>query len=146
MIIAITVQLALATIPRGRLRSASLLTSGTTSGTSGAIRNAAELSTTITPRPRGDRRPLQRDVVGHVEHRHVDAVERLGRQLPHGQLLAAAGELLPAERAEASSRISPPDVAPGGEQLEHDCPDGAGGSDDGERWALPWERYRPVPA
>src|SRR4051794_36568006 len=37
-------------IPLGRLRTCSGLISGTTSGTSGSIRNAPELSTTITPR------------------------------------------------------------------------------------------------
>src|SRR4051794_29766846 len=50
MIIAMVVQFALAMMPRGRRLIASLLTSGTTSGTSCCIRNAAELSTTVTPR------------------------------------------------------------------------------------------------
>ncbi|CAM5714795.1 hypothetical protein STENM223S_11726 [Streptomyces tendae] len=43
------VQFGLATMPRGRIRSVCGLTSGTTSGTSGSIRNAPELSTTTTP-------------------------------------------------------------------------------------------------
>src|SRR5271166_3534619 len=42
-------QLGLATIPRGILRSASALTSGTTSGTSGSMRQALELSMTMAP-------------------------------------------------------------------------------------------------
>src|SRR5215471_1921769 len=42
-------QLGLATIPLGMLRRASGLTSGTTSGTSGSMRQALELSTTIAP-------------------------------------------------------------------------------------------------
>src|SRR5260370_19253703 len=42
-------QLGLATIPLGMCRSASALTSGTTSGTSGSMRHALELSTTMAP-------------------------------------------------------------------------------------------------
>src|SRR6266542_750599 len=42
-------QLGLATIPFGMLRRASALTSGTTSGTSGSMRQALELSTTMAP-------------------------------------------------------------------------------------------------
>src|SRR4026207_726508 len=37
-------------IPRGRFRISSALTSGTTRGTSGSIRNAPELSTATAPR------------------------------------------------------------------------------------------------
>src|SRR4051812_25043411 len=44
------VQLGLAMMPLGRNLAAAALTSGTTSGTSGSIRNAAELSTTTAPR------------------------------------------------------------------------------------------------
>ena len=43
------VQFGFAIIPRGRLRTCSALTSGTTSGTSASIRNAPLLSTAITP-------------------------------------------------------------------------------------------------
>ena len=43
------VQLGLEMIPFGLLFAISGLTSGTTSGTSGSIRKAAELSTTTTP-------------------------------------------------------------------------------------------------
>src|SRR5213592_1741062 len=42
-------QFGLATMPFGIERSASALTSGTTSGTSGSMRQALELSTTIAP-------------------------------------------------------------------------------------------------
>src|SRR5437879_12341676 len=42
-------QFGLATIPLGIFRSASALTSGTTSGTSGSIRQALELSMTMAP-------------------------------------------------------------------------------------------------
>ncbi len=44
------VQFGLAMMPFGRLATFSGLTSGTTSGTSGSIRNAPELSTTTAPR------------------------------------------------------------------------------------------------
>src|SRR5438094_3233892 len=42
-------QLGLATMPLGMRRRASALTSGTTSGTSGSMRQALELSTTTAP-------------------------------------------------------------------------------------------------
>jgi hypothetical protein len=46
---AIVVQLGLATMPLGRSSRAWGLTSETTSGTSGSIRQAEELSTTVAP-------------------------------------------------------------------------------------------------
>jgi hypothetical protein len=46
---AMVVQLGLATMPFGIESSAPGLTSATTSGTSGSIRHAEELSTTVTP-------------------------------------------------------------------------------------------------
>ena len=45
----IVVQFGLATMPFGIDRSASAFTSGTTSGTSGSIRQADELSITVAP-------------------------------------------------------------------------------------------------
>ena len=45
------VQLGLPTMPLGMLRSASPLASGTTSGTSGSMRQAEELSITMAPLP-----------------------------------------------------------------------------------------------
>ena len=48
-IAAIVVQLGLATMPFGRWSRSSALTSETTSGTSGSIRQALELSTTTAP-------------------------------------------------------------------------------------------------
>src|SRR5882757_836181 len=44
-------QFGLATIPLGMCRNASALTSGTTSGTSGSMRQALELSMTMAPFP-----------------------------------------------------------------------------------------------
>ena len=46
---AIVVQFGFATMPFGIERSASAFTSGTTSGTSGCMRHAEELSITVTP-------------------------------------------------------------------------------------------------
>src|SRR4051794_24098320 len=46
---AIVVQLGLATIPFGIVSRSASFTSGTTSGTSGSIRQAAELSMTMAP-------------------------------------------------------------------------------------------------
>ena len=43
------VQLGLATMPLGRCARASAFTSGTTSGTSGSMRQAEELSITVAP-------------------------------------------------------------------------------------------------
>ena len=43
-------QFGLAMIPRGRVAAAAMFTSGTTSGTSGSIRQALELSITTAPR------------------------------------------------------------------------------------------------
>ncbi len=48
-IIVSVVQFGFAMMPLGRSRAAAGFTSGTTSGTSGSIRNAAELSTTTAP-------------------------------------------------------------------------------------------------
>ena len=68
-----------------------------------------------------DRRPLGRDLVGHVEHGDVHAVEDLRGQLDDGELLAAYGEGL----ARGAGRRDEPDLAPHvlarGEQLAHDA-------------------------
>jgi hypothetical protein len=98
-----------------------------------------------------DRRPLQRDVVGDVEHRHVHAVEDVRGQLADRQLLAAAAEG-PSGRARGGDQPDlAPDVAPRRQQLAHNGADRAGGSDHGERGLLRhqgshFSGYRPVPA
>ena len=69
------VQLGDDTMPRGMSRTSSGLTSAITSGTSGSMRNAAELSTTRAPRGHGARRPLERERVVDVDDDEVEAVE-----------------------------------------------------------------------
>ena len=81
---------------------ASALTSGTTSGTSGSIRNAPELSTTTAPRAAATGAHSRRHLVRHVEHGHVDAVEDLRRQRLHGHVLAAHPQ--PSARPSAARR------------------------------------------
>ena len=71
----IVVQLGQDTIPFGSVRRSSGLTSATTSGTSGSMRNAAELSTTCAPRARRLRGPLGRERVVDVDDDEVEAVE-----------------------------------------------------------------------
>ena len=83
--------------PQGRTRACAGLTPGTTSGTSRFARKAPLLSTTTAPRDAATG-PQRRHVVGHVEHRHVDAVEDVGADRPHGDVLAADREL-PSGRA-----------------------------------------------
>ena len=126
------VQLGFAMIPLGRCAAASALTSGTTSGTSGSIRKAPELSTATAPRSAAIGRPLRADLVRHVEQRDVHAVEDLGRERLHGDVRARApGCTLPAERGEAIE----PDLAPRHglarvDDVDHRGADGAGGPDD----------------
>ena len=107
-IIVRVVQLGLAMIPLGRLRPAPGLTSGTTSGTSGSIRNAPELSTTTAPCAAAIGAHCGRDLVGHVEHRDVDAVEDLGGQRLDDDLLAADAQQL----ARGARRGDEADLAP----------------------------------
>jgi hypothetical protein len=57
---------------------------------------------------RGHRCPLRGQLVGHVEHGHVHAVEHLGRQGQHGQF-PAAHDVLAAGR---TRRRDQPDLAP----------------------------------
>ncbi len=69
------VQFGFAMIPLGRRAASAGLTSGTTSGTSGSIRNAPELSTHTAPRAAATGTQAADDLVRHVEHGHVHAVE-----------------------------------------------------------------------
>ena len=64
----IVVQFGLATMPFGIDRSASAFTSGTTSGTSGSIRQADELSITVAPAA-ATRGASARDAVAPAENR-----------------------------------------------------------------------------
>ena len=100
-IAAIVVQLGLAMIPLRASSIASGLTSDTISGTSGSMRNADELSMTVTPAA-ANRGASSRDDVAPAENR---AMSR-----PDGSATAASstvispsphGRVVPADRAEA---------------------------------------------
>ena len=104
---AIVVQLALLMMPRGRRRIASWLTSGTTSGTSRSIRNAAELSTTVAPRE---------TATGAHSSDTSSGTSNIATSMPSktsafssytGSSWPRQDSDRPAERAEAISRISP---------------------------------------
>src|SRR4051812_42574395 len=95
---------------RGRSRSASLLTSGTTSGTSGSIRKAAELSTTVTPRA---------VAIGAHSSDTSSGTSNMATSTPSNASGVSSRTVswsprqlscLPAERPEARSRISPQTV------------------------------------
>ncbi len=101
------VQLGLAMMPFGRLRAARALTSGTTRGTSGSIRNEPELSTAIAPRSAA---------IGAHSAETSSGTSNIATSTPSNTSGASAwtstssprtGSLRPAERAEATSRISP---------------------------------------
>src|SRR5699024_9127027 len=80
----------------------------------------------------GDRGPLLRDLVWHVEHGHVDAVEDLGGQGLHGDVLSAhAQDLAGAARGGDQADLTP-HVRALGEDAAHDGADGAGRADDGK--------------
>ena len=100
-IAAIVVQLGLAMMPLRASATASGLTSDTTSGTSGSMRHADELSMTVTPAA-AKRGASSRDEVAPAEKRAMSS--------PAGSAMAASstvicssphGSVVPAERAEA---------------------------------------------
>ncbi len=105
-IAAIVVQLGLAMMPFGALWISSGLTSLTTSGTSGSIRHAEELSMTMTPAA-AKRGASSRDDAAPDENRAMSS--------PVGSASEASstvmsrpfhGNVVPAERADAKYRIS----------------------------------------
>ncbi len=98
------VQLGLATIPLGRSARAWALTSGTTSGTSGSMRHAEELSTTVTPAAAA---------FGASDRLAVAPAEKRARSRPAQSAVAASSTatasprqsiVRPTERAEANRR------------------------------------------
>src|SRR5205823_11472835 len=106
-IIASVVQLALAMIPFGRLPTCSGLISGTTSGTSGSIRNAPELSTATAPRSAA---------IGAQVAEISSGTSNMATSTPSNASGASGCTVsssprttivLPADRAEAIRRISP---------------------------------------
>ena len=100
-IAAIVVQFGLATMPLGRYARASPLTSLTTSGTSGSIRQAEELSTTTAPAAanRGASSPGGGPASG--EQRQVETGKIGGGCVLDDDVSPLQGRVVPAERAEA---------------------------------------------
>ena len=99
------VQLGLATMPLGMERSSAALASGTTRGTSGSMRQAEELSTTVAPAATS-RGASARETEAGAEHR--------ARSMPDRSAVSASstttspsphGSVEPAERAEARYRM-----------------------------------------
>src|SRR6185437_14711475 len=106
-IIASVVQFALAMIPLGRLRTCSGLISGTTSGTSGSMRNAPELSTATGPRAAAigahsaDTSSGTSNIATSTPSNTSGASSRTATSWPRSETV------LPADRFEATRRISP---------------------------------------
>ncbi len=118
------------------------MTSETTSGTSGSIRNAEELSTTVTPAS-AKRGASAREVVAPAEKSATSspagsAVEASSTVISR----PAKGSTVPAERAEAKKRISSIGEAALLEDLAHGDAHLAGGADDAEAQRA---AHRPVP-
>ena len=118
------------------------MTSETTSGTSGSIRQAEELSTTITPAAAN---------AGASAREVVAPAEKSAMSSPLGSAVAASstttsrpanGSTVPAERAEAKKRISSTGKARSSEDLAHGDADLAGGADDADACG---GHQRPVP-
>ncbi len=102
----IVVQFGLATMPLGRLSSAAALTSGTTRGTSGSIRQAEELSMTTAPAA-ANRGASSRDAAAPAEKRATST--------PVGSAVAASSTTTstppvpsrrPTDRSDANRRMS----------------------------------------
>ena len=91
-----------------RPRASCGLTSQTTSGTSGSIRQALELSTTTAPAA-ANRSASARDDVAPAENSAMSMPGQVGdRGVLDDDLLAAPRQRRPAERAEARKRIARP--------------------------------------
>ena len=144
-IAAIVVQLGLAMMPRPASMTAAIasgLTSETTSGISGSMRKAEELSTTITPAS-ANFGTSARDVVAPAENSAMSS--------PAGSAVSASstvisrspnGSTVPAERAEAKKRTCVGREVALEQDLAHRDADLAGGADDAE---VDLRAHRPVP-
>ena len=103
-IAAIVVQLGLATIPFGRVAIACGLTSDTTSGTSGSIRHAEELSMTTAPAA-ATRGASSLEVAPPAENRAMSRPVKSAVAASSTVIFESChGRVRPAERAEANSR------------------------------------------
>ena len=103
---AIVVQFGLAMMPLGGSVARSPLTSATTNGTSGSMRNAEELSTTVAPAAAN---------FGAYAREPVAPAENSARSRPLGSAISVSstvtsvpfhGSVVPADRADAKNRIS----------------------------------------
>ena len=104
----VVVQFGHDTMPRGMSRTSSGLTSATTSGTSGSMRNAADLSTTRAPARDGARRPLERERVVDVDDHEVEPVEAtVGQHLAHDLAARERQARGPPSAATRTARSSP---------------------------------------
>ena len=128
-IAAMVVQFGLAMMPLGGLIASSGFTSETTSGTSGSLRQAEELSITIAPAAAtfgANSRDIDRP---RREQRQVEPGEVGGRGVLHDDLAVPPGERL----AGRTGRGEEPDLvhreAALGEQRPHDAADLAGCSE-----------------
>ena len=105
-IAAIVVQLGLATIPFGMSSRSSAFTSDTTSGTSGSLRQALELSTTIAPAA-ATRGAHSLDVEPPLENRATSSPEKPAVAVSSTVMSSPFhGSVVPADRALAKYRIS----------------------------------------
>ena len=106
-IAAIVVQLGLATMPLGRSSSSWGLTSDTTSGTSGCMRQADELSMTVAPAA-ATFSAIARDVVAPAENRAMSMPDQSAVAASStGMSAPCHGSVRPADRADAKKRMSP---------------------------------------
>ena len=101
------VQFGLAMMPLGGRIASSGLTSETTNGTSGSIRQAEELSITTPPAAATLGAMIRRSRLAVGEEREVETAEVGGcRCPPRGSRHPPTARRRPAERAEAKNRIS----------------------------------------
>src|SRR5580658_1673746 len=99
-------QLGLATMPLGMERSSAALASGTTSGTSGSMRQAEELSITMA-QAATSRGASSRDTEAGAEHRAKSMPERSQVAASSTTMsLSPQGSVDPAVRLEARYRMS----------------------------------------
>src|SRR5262245_25709310 len=99
-------QLGLATIPFGMFRRASALTSGTTSGTSGSMRQALELSTTKAPAFAAIGLYSRLIIAGVLDRTTSTPANASGRSASTGYVLPRNSIGLPALRSEARNLMA----------------------------------------
>ena len=130
-------------MPFGRVKAASAFTSGTTSGTSGSIRNAPELSTAIAPRSAAIGAHCADTSSGTSNIAMSTPSKASGDSAIDLDLATADAQPLAGRARRGDEADVAPQVLTLVEQPEHHRADRAGGADDGEgRLATP-EAGRP---